>query len=129
MKSSSQSAAYAQTCTPPPSAQPQYVMPQIPVRSTFDGGVLEHILYSIGAVFITVVTFGLAYPWAFCMYRRWEINHTKIEGHRLHFDGTGLQLFGNYIKWWCLTIITLGIYSFWIPVKIKKWKVKHIHFD
>lgn len=58
----------------------------------------------------------------------WEIKHTVINGHRLAFDGTALQLFGTWIKWLLLCIITLGIYSFWISISLKKWKTKHTYF-
>ena len=53
--------------------------------------------------------------------------HTVIDGSRLVFDGTGSQLFGNYIKWFLLTIITFGIYGFWLSIKMKQWVVKHTH--
>ena len=29
------------------------------------------------------------------MIYNWEIRHTVIEGRRLEFDGTAVQLFGN----------------------------------
>lgn len=54
--------------------------------------------------------------------------HTVINGHRLVFDGTALELFGHWIKWLLLSIITLGIYSFWVSIDLKKWKTKHTHF-
>ena len=43
------------------------------------------------------------------MVYNWEVKHTVIDG-RLYFDGTALQLFGNWIKWLLLTII----YRLWI---------------
>ena len=43
------------------------------------------------------------------------------------FDGKAIQLFGNWIKWVLLTTITLGIYSFWLNIKMKKWITKHTH--
>ena len=55
----------------------------------------------------------------------WEIKHTVINGKRLRFDGTAVQLFGNWIKWLLLTIITFGIYGLWVNIAIKKWKTKH----
>ena len=58
----------------------------------------------------------------------WEINHTVIEGHRMKFTGSAFGLFGNWIKWLLLTIITLGIYSFWLSIALKKWQTKHTHF-
>jgi uncharacterized membrane protein YjgN (DUF898 family) len=62
------------------------------------------------------------------MLYNWEVKHTVINGKRLQFDGTALQLFGNWIKWFLLTIITIGIYGFWLPIKLKKWKTMHTSF-
>ena len=62
------------------------------------------------------------------MVYNWEVKHTVIDGRRLYFDGTALQLFGNWIKWLLLTIITLGIFSFWLAIALRKWKTKHTHF-
>lgn len=55
--------------------------------------------------------------------------HTVIDGKRLVFDGKGVQLFGQYIKWFLLSIITLGIYSFWLNIKMKQWVVSHTHHE
>ena len=62
------------------------------------------------------------------MLINWEAEHTVIEGKRLRFDGNGTQLFGSWIKWFLLTIITLGIYGLWLPIKMKKWVTKHTFF-
>ena len=59
------------------------------------------------------------------MVYRWEAKHTVINGHRLTFDGTAMQLFGKWVLWLLLTIVTVGIYSFWVNIKLKKWKVQH----
>ena len=40
-----------------------------------------------------------------------------------------MQLFGNYIKWLLLTLITFGIYSFWLTIKMKQWVTKHTHME
>lgn len=96
--------------------------------SYFDGGMLEYIVYSIGTYFLTLITFGLALPWAICLWYDWETRHTVIEGRRLRFSGTGMQLLGNWIKWLLLTFITFGIYGFWTYIKLKQWIAKHTHF-
>lgn len=57
----------------------------------------------------------------------WKVKHTVIDGHRLYFDGTAIQLFGNWIKWLILTVITLGIYSLWLNIKLEQWITKHTH--
>ncbi len=62
------------------------------------------------------------------MFQSWVCRNTIIDGRRLRFDGTGSQLFGNYIKWLLLTFITFGIYGFWLFNKMTYWRVKHTHF-
>lgn len=97
-------------------------------KSYFDGSLLQLIGWKILGALVTSITFGICYPWAFCMVYRWEAKHTVINGHRLKFNGTAIQLFGNWIKWILLTIITLGIYAFWLSIKLTKWKTKHTEF-
>lgn len=97
------------------------------MRSEFDGGLPGMIGIAILQVIIVTLTFGIASPWAVCMKESWYVKHTVIDGKRLTFDGTGSQLFGNYIKWFLLGIVTLGIYFLWMPIKMKQWVTKHTH--
>lgn len=97
-------------------------------NSYFDGGLFSYIGYKILGVVITVCTLGLGFPVAYCLIYHWEASHTVINGKRLVFDGTALELFGNWLKWLFFTIITCGIYAFWLNIALKKWKVKHTHF-
>ena len=56
-------------------------------------------------------------------------NHTVYNGKRLKFEGKGTDLFIQRFKWILFTIITLGIYSLWIPLNQEKWTVSNIHFE
>ncbi|NCB02227.1 MAG: DUF898 family protein [Spirochaetia bacterium] len=96
--------------------------------SYFDGGLLSLIGWNILGFLIIILTAGICYPWALCMVYGWETNHTVIEGRRLQFSGSAIGLFGNWIKWLLLTIITIGIYAFWLNIALKKWKVKNTSF-
>ena len=97
--------------------------------SYFDGSVLGDFGTSLVAVLLTLFTLGIAYPWALVYRLKWVVSHEVIEGKRLRFDGTGMQLFGNWIKWWLLSIITLGIFGiFFLPVRVKQWESKHTFF-
>ncbi|OAH63627.1 hypothetical protein AYJ66_11115 [Dietzia cinnamea] len=80
------------------------------------------------ATLLTVFTLGLGYPWAAAMRYRWETEHTIVNGQRLKFTGSGSSLFGHYIKWWFLMVITLGIYSFWVIPRMTQWKIEHQEF-
>ncbi len=97
-------------------------------ESKFEGTVLGYIGHSILASLITMFTLGIGLPWAIVIFQKWVCQNTVIDGRRLYFDGTGAQLFGNYIKWFFLSIITLGIYGFWLFNKTTNWVVKHTHF-
>ena len=92
-------------------------------RSHFDGELLSYVGW-----IITSCTFGICYPWALCMIYGWKINHTVIEGRRLKFNGTAVGLFGNWIKWLLLIVVTFGIYGFWVHIKLEQWKVKNTTF-
>lgn len=96
--------------------------------SYFDGGLTSYIGWTLLGMFVTVITFGICLPWAYCMLYRWEAEHTIIDGKRLKFDGNAFQLFGTWIKWLFLIVITFGIYSLWVGIKLKQWRVKHTYF-
>ena len=96
--------------------------------SFFDGRMIQRALINIASFFLFFLSAGFAYPWLMCWKMRWETKHTIVQGHRLKFTGKGIQLFGRYLLWLLLTILTVGIILLWIQIFIKKWKVKHIEF-
>lgn len=98
-------------------------------KSDFDGGLFDLIIKSILGGLLLTVTIGIAYPWVYCMMVGWRINHTIIDGRRLHFYGNGGELIGQWIKMILLMIITLGIYSFWVGIALEKWAVERTHFE
>ena len=97
------------------------------MESKFTGSLLGMIGIGILQAIIITFTFGIGAPWAVCLRESWYVKNTVIDGRQLVFDGTGAQLFGNYIKWFLLCIVTLGIYSFWLNIKMKQWVTKHTH--
>jgi len=98
-------------------------------NSYFDGGVLDNFINSLITYLIIMCTLCIALPWAVVYRQNYIISHTVVEGKRLRFDGAGIQLFGNYIKWYLLTVITLSIYGiFFVPVRIQQWVAKHTFF-
>ena len=84
-------------------------------------------LIVLAVVALLLVLFGLA--WAEIRFMKWETKHTIISGNRVKFNGNAFQLLGNCFKWTFLTIITVGIYALWLPIKVRKWKVKHMELQ
>lgn len=80
-------------------------------------------------ILIALIPFGCGVAAMSTTVTRWTVRHTVISDKRLRFTGTAPQLFGNQVKWFFLTILTLGIYGLWVPIKYKKWEVKHTVFE
>ena len=97
--------------------------------SYFDGKVLELIGWKLLAYLISSVTATIASPWGKCMVYRYQFSHTVYNGKRLKFEGNGGDLFINRFKWYFLTIITLGIYGWWVPAKKANWVISNLHFE
>ncbi len=98
-------------------------------KSHFDGTFWEYLGEGIIEALIVTFTLGLATPYVICRSYRWQLEHQLIDGQRLVFDGKAGQLFGTWIKWCLLTIITFGIYGLWLPIKKQKWLTSHTHFE
>lgn len=101
---------------------------QLERRFRFDGGAGSFLIVGIFSTLLMIFTLGLATPWAIVMRYRWRTTHTIIDGRRLRFTGTGIGLFGNWLKWWLLCIVTLGIYVFWVVPRLTRWTVENQTF-
>lgn len=97
-------------------------------KFTFDGGAGTYLGTVILASAITIFTFGIFYPYALVLMQRWKAKHTYLDGVGLEFRGTAVGLFGHWIKWFLLCVITLGIYGLWVAPKLQKWIVENTGF-
>lgn len=109
---------------PKPAQEP---LPKALEVSYFDGSTWAYIGWWLLGALLTVATLGVGLAWAQCMFWRYRAKHTVVCGRRLTFDGTGLQLFENYLVWGVLTLITLGIYGLWVPFKVRSWYCGHLY--
>src|SRR5262245_16889384 len=80
------------------------------------------------AMLLSIFTLNLGAPWAACMIQRWKADNTYVRGKRLRFDGSGLGLLGNAIKWGFFYLITLGIYFFWLIPNYNRWIIENTNF-
>ncbi|WP_234808016.1 DUF898 domain-containing protein [Mycolicibacillus trivialis] len=115
------------------SAAPPAATPYIPERAlqrefAFDGGAATYIGTAVLAFLITVCTLGICYPFALVLRERWRAKHSYIGGRQLVFNGSAWGLFGLWLKWLLLIIITLGIYGFWVSPRIARWKWENTGF-
>lgn len=97
-------------------------------RFTFDGGAGTYLGTAILGALITLLTVGICYPFALVLMERWRCKHTYIDRQQLIFTGSAVGLFGRCILWLFLTIITVGIYLFWVAPKLQQCKTVNTDF-
>lgn len=86
--------------------------------------ILIAVYVAIGVFAFFMLLLGLA--WATVISLRWQYRHTVIDGKRLVFKGKKTALWGNYLKWFFLTVLTLLIYGLWVGIKMQKWVIKNV---
>ena len=96
------------------------------LQSKFEGGVLPIFLFCLWAPLLLAITLSLAFPFVLCTVIRWVCNNAIIGGKCYRFKGTAGGLFGRWIIWFLLSIITLGIYSFWSIRNQIRWVIENI---
>lgn len=94
-------------------------------KSSFFGRFLVKWLVTLGNLF----SLGLAGPWLICFRQKYMCSHTYINGNRQRFDGRGNDLCKKYYPWYFLSIVTLGVYSIIMNLKIHAWITEHTHFE
>ncbi len=98
-------------------------------RFRFHGGAATYVGTALLGALITICTLGICYPFALVLRERWRAKHSTIDGYPLVFTGSATALFGNWIKWFLLIVVTFGIYLFWVGPRIAEWKWEHTDFD
>lgn len=98
-------------------------------NSYFDESVAAYFILQIKFLTICIFSLGLAYPWAFCMKYRAKYHHSVVCGKRLKFIGKPVDLAHHWIFWWFLCIITLGLFSFALHVRMEKWTLANVIFE
>ena len=96
------------------------------MESKFSGKVLTIFLFCIWAPVLFTISLGLATPFIVCTVIRWICSNSTIGGKTYTFKGTAGGLFGRWILWYILTLITLGIYGFWSTRNQIRWVVENI---
>lgn len=97
-------------------------------RFEFKGSGLGYLWLFIWTTFLTLITFGLFFPWTVSATQRWISAHTRIDGKQLCFKGSGVGFFANWLLIIILSILTLGIYTPWGIVRLLRWVIGNTYF-
>ena len=97
-------------------------------RFEFRGNGLSLLWLFIWTGFVTLITFGLFFPWASTYFMKWAAQNTYIGGRQLVFKGNGLGFFIEWLIIMILTIITLCLYTPWGVCKFYRWISDNIEY-
>jgi len=61
----------------------------------------EFTLIFFKNLLLTIITFGLYYPWARVEKLKYHYTSTELENTRFYFNGTGKETFKDFISWNC----------------------------
>ncbi|MDF2571319.1 MAG: yjgN [Sporomusa sp.] len=78
--------------------------------------------------FVSVITLGLYFPWAYSAQQRWIADNTFVNGKQLVFTGTGIQFLVHWLLIMILTFITFGLYVPWAYCQLKRWETENTYF-
>ena len=82
----------------------------------------------LAIVFLVVGMFicGFAFCWAAIIGIKYNTKNIIVNGQRMKFTGSTIPFCFTCLKWVILSVITVGIYLFYLPVAVKKWKYSHM---
>lgn len=67
-------------------------------------------------------------PYAIHGAYRYRMSRTTYRGIRFGYRGDRQELAQNFYKWFLLTILTLGIYGFWMQMNLRRYTHNHIRY-
>jgi uncharacterized membrane protein YjgN (DUF898 family) len=88
---------------------------------TFDGSVGGYVATWLAAAAISVVTLGFGLPISLVHAQRWKAAHTSVGGRHLEFSGRAGDLARDWLRWWPLVLVTLGLYGLAVVPKLRRW--------
>lgn len=95
--------------------------------SEFTGSAFGLLGVNLLAFLVSILTLFFGLPAMVCYKQRWMARHTIVDNRHLTFDGTAGQLFGKWIGWLIVCVLTVGLFLPFLPLKVKKWVVSHTH--
>jgi uncharacterized membrane protein YjgN (DUF898 family) len=98
--------------------------------SVFTATKMEMFIKLLILVLLTIITFGIGFPFFYVSFLKWIYSKTKINGKGITFSATGGQYFVKNLIWCLLSIVTFGIYAILcVPREYCKFFVENTHFE
>ncbi|MDD4509242.1 MAG: hypothetical protein PHN26_09965 [Eubacteriaceae bacterium] len=89
--------------------------------STYTGSIKGALILKWKCFFIKTLTLGFGYPWAMCIKYKAQCHNQYICGRQLKFIGDPRELFRHWAVWWALCILSFGLFSHIVGLRMKQW--------
>jgi uncharacterized membrane protein YjgN (DUF898 family) len=66
-------------------------------------------------------------PWCYGWVASYQSKRTVIDGKRFVFDGHGGEIILRWLLYVFLFLVTGGVFGFWVPKKLRDWRLSHTH--
>lgn len=86
---------------------------------------LESALLAIIVLYVGLI---VIIPFVIHGTLRYRLSMSTLRGIRFGYRGDRTRLAVDFIKYFLLTIVTLGIYSYWMNMKLRTYITKHIRY-
>ena len=93
--------------------------------SDWTGSAMGLFGYQILSV-LSIYLFFIPYLFVFVTFEKWSTKHWVLDARELEFQYEGA--YWDLIGWLFLTIITLGLASWFVEKKITQWSFEYTHF-
>jgi uncharacterized membrane protein YjgN (DUF898 family) len=81
----------------------------------FTGRFGDYFIKSLGLLFLSIITFGLAFPYWIYWSTEYFFNNLEYNGSKIHFTGTFGEYFIMSLGLFVLSVITCGIaFPYWM---------------
>lgn len=91
------------------------------IRFSFRGRAREYLKIYLPGIVLSIVTFGLYYPFFRNNIRRFVVSHSHFGTKQFDYDGRGRDLFGPYLLAWgsvlAVPLVPTGVFSFITAVR------------
>ena len=87
-----------------------------------------NLINPILAVILLYLAILFFIPFAIHGSFKYKMSRTSYRGIRFGYRGDRIEFILNFIKWIFLSIITLGIYSFWMDMQVRKYTHENIRY-
>jgi uncharacterized membrane protein YjgN (DUF898 family) len=98
------------------------------IRFSFRGRAPEFVRLFVRDSLLTLLTFGLYYPYFEVNRQAFMVSHAYFGNRRFGFDGRGRDLFTPYFFMLLLAIPTLGLIWFWYAARRQRYLWDHTTF-